>query len=132
MEMEVARSIAGRERNRSWIIRLERALLLVEFPNKNLVESKIDVQNEAAREIGLDHVGVGPIMSAEGKAAGRSIGCTRGPELSVVFFDIARRAESAVGQDGQHGDRAAEIICHQQKFSRWVNAEVGGAGPARA
>src|ERR1041384_2273648 len=116
MEMEVARSIAGRERNRSWIIRLERALLLVEFPNKNLVESKIDVQNEAAREIGLDHVGVGPIMSAEGKAAGRSIGCTRGPGFPVVFLATAGGPKVAAGRKGRPGNEPAKIIATSRNF----------------
>ena len=101
MEMEMPRPVAGRQRDRVRLIRRQHALLLVELPDEDPIQAQVDVQHEAPRGIGLDHVGVGPIVSADGEAARRGARRPGGAELAGILLDVAwrrpgdRRAGSA-------------------------------------
>ena len=71
MKGEVTRSVAGREGDPGWIIRNQLAVLGVEFPDEDFVEAEIDMQDEFSGRIGLGHVDVRVVVSAEGERAGR-------------------------------------------------------------
>ena len=68
VKMEMPRPVSGGQRDRGRFARSQHALLLVELPDEDSIQAQVNVQHEAPRGIGLDHVRVSPIMSAEGKA----------------------------------------------------------------
>ena len=116
MEVEMPRAIAGRQRDPRWIVRREHAFLVIKLPNEDLIQAEIDVQHEASRRIGLDHVRVSPVVSAEGKTSGR---CVRGffrSERSRIRLVVRGGPETAIGKNRQHRHGAAEVVRHQQNF----------------
>jgi hypothetical protein len=104
--------------------------LVVELPDEDFVEGQVDVQHEFSSRIGLDHVYVRSIVSAEGEAAEWAGGWLCGTDLAGVGFDIRGFAEPAVGQDWENGDGASEVVGHEQEPSVWMHANIGRAGAA--
>src|SRR5439155_26411084 len=72
LEVKMPRPVSRWQRNGGRIVRTEQARLLVKLPDKDLIQAQIDVQHEASRGIGLDHVGVRAVVAADGEASGRS------------------------------------------------------------
>jgi hypothetical protein len=60
----------------------------VERPDEDRVQAEVGVKHEAPRGIGLDHVGVSPIVAASGEAARRSVGRPRGADRAGIAFDV--------------------------------------------
>ena len=86
------RSVARRQRDSRRIAGSEQSFLLVEFPNEDLVEAKVDVQHEAAGWICRDHMSVCPIMSADGELPRGAFVALVGPILPDGFLmSVARR-----------------------------------------
>ena len=98
-------------------VRGQDALLFVEPPDEDPVQAQVGVQHEAPGRIGLDHVGVGPIVSAGGEGARRGTGRPGGADLAGIPLDVRGVAQAAVGQDRQHRHGAAEIVGHQHEPS---------------
>src|SRR5438128_876610 len=96
MEMEMPRPISRRQRDGVRLIRSQNALLLVELPDEDPIQAQVDVQHEAARGIGLDHVRVGPIVAAEGEAARRGALGPGGAELAGILLDVGGVAQATV------------------------------------
>ena len=126
------RPVPGRQRDRVRLVRGQHALLLVELPDEDPIQAQVDVQHEAPGGIGLDHVRVGPIVSAEGEAARRGVGRPGGADLAGIVLDVGGVAQAAVGQDRQHRHGAAEIVGHQHEPSRRMDAHISRAGAAGA
>jgi len=59
------------------------------------------------------------------------MGGVGGADLARIVFHIGCLAKLAIGQDGKHGDGAAEVVGDEQVLAGWVNAGIGGAGAAR-
>ena len=122
VEVEMPRPVSRRQRDRGRIIQSEHALLLIELPDKDLIQAQIGVQDEAPRWIGLDHVSMSPIVSANGEASRRSIRRLGRPQLAGIGPDVRGGPQGTVGQDRQHRHRAAKIIGDQQKASGRMHA----------
>ena len=71
-------------------------------------------------------------MSAEGKAARRSVGRPGGADLAGIVLDIGGGAQTTVGKNRQHRDGAAKIVGHQHEPSGRMDAHIGGTGAAGA
>src|SRR5262245_40447727 len=117
MKMEMPRPVAGWQRYRVRLIRSQNAHPLVELPDKNLVQAQVNMQHEAPLDIGLNHVRVSPIMSAEGKAARWSADRFGGANLASILLDVCGDAQTTVGQYRQHRHGTAEIVGHQHEPS---------------
>src|SRR4051812_47824325 len=131
MKTKMPGSVSRWQRNGRWFIGRQHALLGVEFPDKNLVEAQVHVQHETSGRIGLNHVGMRPVVSTEGEAARRRAFGSRWPKLPGVVLDIRGRLQMTVGIDRQHGDRAAKIVGHEEKSSRRMKADISWPRPAR-
>src|SRR5438876_1140085 len=103
MKKKMTGAVARRQGHRRRTIGGKRAFLDVEPPNQDLVEPEVAYQHEAARRIGLDHVGVRPVVSADGKAPARRAGRVRWAYRTLIAFDVGRGAEFAVRPDGKYG-----------------------------
>ncbi len=132
VEMEMPRSVSWWQRDCGRFIRSQHALLLVELPDEDLIQAQVDMQHEASRGIGLNHVRVSPIMSAEGKAARRSIGRLGRANLPDIVLDVRGVAQTTVGQNRQHRHGAAKVVGHQQELSGRMDAHIGRTGAAGA
>ena len=82
------------------------------------------MDHESTGGVGLDHVGMGPIVPASCKAAGRSAGGLCRAQFADIGLDIGRRPEPAVRENRQHRHRAAEIIGHEHESPRRMNAQI--------
>ena len=122
------RAVAGRKGHRRRIVRGKQAALIIELPDEDRVQTQVDVQHEASGWIGLDHVGVGPIVAADGEAARRRMRRTGRADRARVHLHVRRVAEPAVGEDREHGHRAAEVVGDQQVTSGRMHADIGGPG----
>ena len=101
------------QRNGGGIIRRQRTRLLVELPDEDLVQAQVRVQHESAGRIGLNHMRVRSIMSAEGEAARRSVSCLGRANLASIILDIGGFSQATTLKNRQHSDGAAKIVCHQ-------------------
>ena len=90
------------------------------------------MQHEPPRGIGLDHVRVSPIVSADGEAARWRVGRPGGADLAGIRLDVRGVAQATVGQDRQHRHGAAEIVGHQDEPSRRMDAHISRTGTAGA
>ena len=95
-EQPPTRTVPGRKRDRGGIIRDQHSFLFIKLPDENLIESKIDVQNEAARRIRLDHVRVRLVVTAECETSRRGIRCRSWSNRSGVLLDVGRGTETSV------------------------------------
>ena len=60
------------------------------FQTKILIQAQVHMQHEAPGRIGLNHVRVSPIVSAEGEAARRSVRRPGGADLAgIVLMSVA-------------------------------------------
>src|SRR5487761_2416025 len=96
MEGEMPRPIARRQRNRGGSVGCENSAALIEPPDENPIQSQIDVQHKAPRGIGLDHVSVRSVVSAEGETSRRSIRGLPRSNGAAILLDIRGGTESAV------------------------------------
>src|SRR5205085_5665808 len=103
-------------------VRGQNAGCLIEFPNKNLIQSEIHVQNESTGAIGLDHVGVCAVMTAEGEASRWSVGGLLRSDGPGIALHVGGGAETTVGEDRQDRNAAAKVVGHEEKFSGRMNA----------
>ncbi len=126
----MARSGTWKERDCGRIVGRQNTAALIKFPDKDPVQAQINVQNETTGGIRLNHVRVCAVVSTESEASGRSIGGFSGSYGAGVLFDIGGGAQMAVGQDWQHGHRAAKVVGDQHELSGRMKADVSGASPA--
>src|SRR6185436_14509728 len=82
VEVNVSRAVSWRERDGWRVVRHEFSFLGVEFPDEDFVEPEVDVQDEFPGGVGLDHVGVRPVVATDGEAAGGSTGRLGGADLA--------------------------------------------------
>ena len=125
------RSIPWRQRNCRGIIRGQTSRALIKLPDENPIQPQIGVQNEAARGIRLNHVRVRSVVSAEGEASRRSMGGLFRSHGAGFVLDVRGGPKAAVRQNRQHRHRAAKVVGHQHKLSRWMDAQIGRASSAR-
>ena len=71
----------------------------IEFPNKDFIESQINMQDESACGVGADLVSMGSIVAAKSETAGGSMHGSRWPDLSGIDFHIGGWPERAVLED---------------------------------
>src|SRR6056297_1967141 len=131
MKMKVSRTISGRQWHHMLTGFAELAGFDVEFPNQNLVQSQVHVQHKLSRRIGLNHMSMRAVMSAESKAAWRSIRRRCGPQLSGILLNVGGFAQLTVVQNWQHRHRSTKVVGDQQKPAGWMNTDIGGARSAR-
>ena len=131
VETEVPWSVSRRKGDESRIVRSQQAALLLELPDEDPVQAQVGVKHEASRGIGLDHVGVRPIVAADGEAAGRGVRRFRGADRTCSDLDVRSLAQPAVGQDWEHSHGTAEVVGHEQVVSARVHADIGRPGAAR-
>src|SRR5581483_7394314 len=105
MKVKMTTPISRRQRNRRRITWSQRALLVVEPPDEDLVQSQVRMEHEASGGIGLYHVRVGAIVATNGKAPRRSMGCLGGADLAGRVLDIGGRPQTTVGQNREHRNR---------------------------
>src|SRR4051794_34023912 len=115
MKMKMPWSVAWRQRHRRRIVCREQPFFLVEPPHKDLIEPQIGMQDKATARVGLNHVGVRSIVSAEGEAAAGSIHRFSGSNRAGVILYVGRFPQTTIRQDRKDGDAAAKIIRHQKK-----------------
>ena len=75
MEREMPRSIARWKGDARRIVRRQNPGAFVELPNENSIQAQVRMQNEAPGAIRLDHVRMGVVMAAQGKASVWSVSC---------------------------------------------------------
>src|SRR5689334_2231445 len=97
--MEMPRPVSRRQRDGGRLIRSEHTLLVVKLPDEDLIQAQVDMQHEATGGIGLNHVRVSSIVSAERKAARWRVGRLGGTNLAGIILDIARGAQPTVGKN---------------------------------
>ena len=66
------------------------------------------------------------------KLPGGALAARVGPSLPASFLMSRGVPKPAVGQNGQHRDRAAEIVGHQAETAQWMDAHIGRPSPAGA
>ena len=76
-------------------------------------------------------MGVRAIVAAKSEAARRCMDRSGRADLTGRAFDIGGRAKSTVVQQGQHRDRTAKVVGHQQESTRRMDAYIRGSCPAR-
>src|SRR6476469_9243955 len=119
----MSRTVSWWQRHGRRVVRGQRPLLVVEPPDKELVQAQVRVQDVLAGRIGLDHVGVRPVVAADGERAWWSVGRLGRADLAVVLLHVGRFTESAVIQDRQYGDGAPEVVGDQQEPAGRVKAD---------
>src|SRR5690349_10972941 len=97
MEVEMPRPVSRWQRGHGRIIRSERALLVIELPDEDLIQGQIDVQDQAPGRIRLNHVSMSSIVTAEGETSWRSVGRLGGPQRSSIGLDVRSGSQAPVG-----------------------------------
>src|ERR1700687_5716704 len=115
--MEMPGPISGWQRDGRRFTRRQHALLILELPDEDFIQPQVRMQYEAPGRIGLNHVRMSPIMSAEGGAARWSIGRLGGADLSRIVLDIGGGTQTTVRKNRQHRHGTSKIVGHQQKPS---------------
>ena len=110
MEMEMPRPVSGRQGDGGRIVRGQHPFPVIELPEEDLIQSEIHMDHEATRRVGLDHVGMGAVVAADGKTSRRRVGGFFRSEGAGIDFDIRGRTQTAVGQYRQHRHGAAEVV----------------------
>lgn len=123
--MEVAGTIARRKSDRVIFSRCENALLVVKFPDINRVQAKIHMQYKPSGGVGLNHVGMGPVVATEGEAAWRSVFRSGRANFTGIVFQVSGFAQTSIGKDRQNGNRATKIIGNQQEPARGMDTDIG-------
>ena len=77
----MARPIPRRQRDRVGIVGRELAVFPIELPNEYPVQAQIAGEHKSPRGIGLNHVRVGLVVPADGKAAERGAVGRLGPNV---------------------------------------------------
>ena len=91
--------------------------LIIKFPDKNSIKPQVYMQYESSRGVGLNHMSMGPIMPADGKAARWGIGCRGRANGTGIDLDIGSSTQTTIGQDWKYGHRATKIVGDQKKLS---------------
>src|SRR6266540_4701833 len=130
VEAEVSRAIPRRQRNSGGIVARQNTAAFIELPNKNLIQSQIGVQNETSRGIGLNHVRVSSVVSAEGETPRRSMGGLLRSHRAGILLDVRGGPQAAVIQNWHHRHGTSKIIGDQHELPGWMDADIGGTRPA--
>src|SRR5689334_14918653 len=109
MEGKMAGTISRGQVDSRWIVGHEHALLIIEFPDEDLVHSQIHGEDEMPGRIGLDHMGMRQIVSTEGEASWRCIRRLLRSDRACAFLYVTGISEFAVRQNGKHRHCAAHI-----------------------
>src|SRR5947209_1507949 len=104
MKMEMPRPVAGRQRNGGRVVRRQHPFLCIELPDEDFVQPEVRMQDETSRSVGLDHVSVGPIVSADSEAARWSARRFGWADLAGIVLNVGGVAQAAVRKDRQHRD----------------------------
>src|SRR4029453_14858679 len=132
MEMEMAWSIAGGERDRRRVVRGQCAALIVKPPDEDRVQAEVGMEHEPSGRIGLNHVGMGAIVAAPREAARWGVGRPGRANRAGITLPAGAPPEPAVSLYREHGHGTAEIVGHQEMTSARVHADKGGTRAARS
>src|ERR1700691_1698400 len=124
MENEMPRTVAGRQRHPGWIVGGHRAARRIELPDQDAVQGQIGRQHESARGIGLDHMCMNLVVSADSEASRRRARCMRRAERTLVVFDVGCGTQFAVRKNRQDRHRAAGVGGDEHEFARRVHAQM--------
>src|SRR4030095_14624726 len=97
MEMGMAWSVAGGERDRRRVVRGQCAALIVKPPDEDRVQPQVGMEHEPSGRIGLNHVCMGPIVAAYREAAWwrvRRSGWANGAGIDLQVGELAEPAVS--------------------------------------
>src|SRR5262245_4578907 len=122
MKKEMPRPITRWQRDRRRITGRQNSTALIKLPHEKLIQSQVGVQGEATRGVWQNHVRMRSVVSTEGKASAGSISRVFRPHGSGIPLDVGCSSQAAVGQNRQHRHRTAEIVGHEYKLSRRMNA----------
>lgn len=122
MKGKMTRAVSRRQWDKPRGVGRKGAVLHIELPNEDLVQSQITGEDEQARRIRLDHVRVRTIVAADRKASRRSAGSMLRSNLSQVHFDVCRGPEFAVRTDRKYCDTSSGVIGNQYVLARGMDA----------
>ena len=129
--MEMAWSIAGGERDRRRVVRGQCAALIVKPPDEDRVQAQVGMEHEPSGRIGLNHVGMGPIVAALREAARWRVRRSCRTNRAGIDLQIGELAEPAVSLYREHCHGTAEIVGHEEMTSARMHADKGGSRAAR-
>jgi hypothetical protein len=85
---------------------------------------QVGLHHEAVAWIGVDHVGMRFVMTAERKTARGRVGRNRKADGARVLMDVGGRAQRPSGPNWQHGNRAAGVISDKNIVAGRIDTEV--------
>src|SRR5262245_10949075 len=131
MEMEMAWSVAGGERNRRRIVWRQRAALIIKPPDEDRIQAQVGMEHEPSGRVGLNHVRVRPIVAAHREAARWRVHRPGWANSAGIDLHVGDLAEPAVSLYREHCHGTTEIVGNEQMTSARMHADIGGPRTAR-
>lgn len=103
----------------------------LEFGHVDTILPQVRIQKERVLGIRLDHVRMGRIMAADGKASRRPRCSLFRSHRPAVLVDKTRLIEPPIRKNRKHRDAAVNVIGHERKIPGCVDTHMRRPGPAR-